>query len=66
MMISLVMLAENFEDRWPHPIAVEPAPIVEQVKPKREHKRHVELDICQRHGMHKVITRGGKSWRCKR
>lgn len=23
-------------------------------------------DICARHGMHKQITRGGKSWRCRR
>jgi hypothetical protein len=23
-------------------------------------------DICQRHGMHKEIIRGGKSWRCRR
>lgn len=23
-------------------------------------------DICTRHGMHKVITRGGRSWRCRR
>jgi len=23
-------------------------------------------DVCARHGMHKEITRGGKSWRCRR
>jgi len=23
-------------------------------------------DICSRHGMHKEITRGGKSWRCRK
>jgi hypothetical protein len=23
-------------------------------------------DVCTRHGMHKVITRGGRSWRCRR
>jgi hypothetical protein len=23
-------------------------------------------DVCLRHGMHKQITRGGKSWRCRR
>jgi len=32
-------------------------------KPKQH---HVERDVCQRHGMHKVITRGGRSWRCRR
>ena len=29
-------------------------------------ERHVERNVCTRHGMHKVITRGGKSWRCRR
>ena len=28
--------------------------------------RPVVRDICTRHGMHKQITRGGKSWRCRR
>jgi hypothetical protein len=23
-------------------------------------------DVCARHGMHKEVTRGGKSWRCRR
>jgi hypothetical protein len=23
-------------------------------------------DVCARHGRHKVLTRGGKSWRCQR
>lgn len=23
-------------------------------------------DICQRHGMHKQVTNGGKSWRCRK
>jgi hypothetical protein len=27
---------------------------------------HAPRDICTRHGMHKVITRGGRSWRCRR
>jgi hypothetical protein len=25
-----------------------------------------ESNVCTRHKMHKVVTRGGKSWRCKR
>jgi hypothetical protein len=30
-------------------------------------RRHqIETDVCTRHGMHKVVTRGGKSWRCRR
>lgn len=28
--------------------------------------RTAGLDICQRHGMHKQVTRGGKSWRCRK
>jgi cell division septation protein DedD len=28
--------------------------------------RHQPGDICGRHGMHKEVTRGGKSWRCRR
>jgi len=31
-------------------------------KPKRERERNV----CSRHGMHKVYTRSGRSWRCRR
>ena len=35
----------------------------------RQHKhveQVVERNVCTRHHMHKVITRGGKSWRCRR
>jgi hypothetical protein len=32
-----------------------------QARAERRHR-----DICTRHGMRKVITRGGKSWRCRR
>ena len=35
------------------------------VVPKPQEK-HVELDICQKHHMHKISTHGGKSWRCRR
>lgn len=28
--------------------------------------RTVSLDLCQRHGMRKVVTNGGRSWRCRR
>ena len=27
---------------------------------------HRRLDICERHHLVKVITRGGRSWRCRR
>jgi hypothetical protein len=38
----------------------------EELTPKLKRKLVVERDVCQRHGMRKVTTRGGKSWRCKR
>jgi len=41
----------------PQPVA----PSRHRLKTKRAH-----LDLCGRHGMRKVITRGGKSWRCRR
>jgi hypothetical protein len=25
-----------------------------------------EQDVCERHGMHKVLLNGGKSWHCKK
>ena len=28
--------------------------------------RHHPGDICGRHGMHREVTRGGKSWRCRK
>jgi len=37
-----------------------------QASEPRRTIRKASLDICQRHGMHKQITRGGKSWRCRR
>ena len=47
--------------------AVETAP--QPVKPSRHRRlktKRARLDICRAHGMHKQITRGGKSWRCRR
>lgn len=38
--------------------------IQEATKPKP--KAEKENNLCTRHGMHKVITRGGKSWRCRK
>ena len=38
-----------------------PAPVV-----RRQRVAQVERNICTRHNMRKVITRGGKSWRCMR
>lgn len=39
----------------------EPAP------PRHKHvEQVVEHNVCTRHHLRKVITRGGKSWRCRR
>jgi hypothetical protein len=29
------------------------------------HHHHERGDVCTRHHMHKVVTHGGKSWRCR-
>jgi hypothetical protein len=48
------------------PMRLEETPAEDAVWPilARQAKAQVS-DVCTRHGMHKVITRGGKSWRCK-
>jgi hypothetical protein len=67
--------AESFAERWPRPLAVEstsavmPPVILVQDEDKpiaSRHRRRAATDICTRHGMQKVITRGGKSWRCRK
>lgn len=44
-------------------IITNPKPKQEEEAPRRHHE---ESNICTRHGMHKVITRGGRSWRCQK
>jgi len=39
------------------PVAVDPPVRVAEARPK--------ADICRRHGKRKVMTRGGRSWRCR-
>ena len=51
--------------------AAEPVPVrvdapTPPERPKVRTIRKASLDICTRHGMHKEITRGGKSWRCRK
>ena len=51
------------------PVTVPPVIAVqeEDKPPVVRRRRHAEgRDICSRHGMHKKVTRGGKSWRCVR
>jgi hypothetical protein len=52
---------------------VPPVVMVQEDKPEpsRGRRRYAEGtrsggDVCTRHHMHKVVTRGGKSWRCRR
>lgn len=40
------------------------APPVRQ--PEIQMRVERESNVCTRHGMHKVITHGGRSWRCRR
>ena len=46
------------------------SPPVEELAPpppqRRQRVAQVERNICTRHNMRKVVTRGGKSWRCMR
>lgn len=69
----------DFAERWPQPVAVDPAPAARAktageafapspagfLRPSNGNAG-VKADICTRHHLHKVITRGGKSWRCQR
>jgi hypothetical protein len=56
--------------RPPEPPAAEPPPAPKRAADIRqahaERRHHRESNICTRHGMHKVITRSGRSWRCRR
>ena len=59
---------------WPPPAkpepAIKPAEAIDYAQAEAEKKvRHAHAeaaDLCQRHGMHKVWTKDGKSWRCRR
>ena len=56
------------------PASMPPVILVQDDKPPAaRHRRHhnsepgrIEMNVCSRHGMHKVSIRGGKSWRCRR
>jgi hypothetical protein len=44
----------------------EPAPRKERRVERHRHHAVSHSNVCTRHGMHKVITHHGKSWRCRR
>lgn len=68
-------------DRLPIAVAAEPAPlaveapvrvaaartdVLQTVGATASVRRHIESNVCTRHGMRKVETHGGRSWRCRR
>ena len=67
--------AETFAERWPRPAAVESTstavpPVIlvqDDDKPPASHRRHHKEhgDVCSRHGLRKVTTHNGRSWRCR-
>ena len=58
------------------PAAAPPVVVVQEeeqpaARPRRHHRIHTASadtgsNVCTRHKMHKEITRGGKSWRCRK
>ena len=48
----------------PVPVQTTPVPVDPPVK-VAEVRPAPRADICRRHGKRKVMTRGGKSWRCR-
>jgi hypothetical protein len=54
-------------------LCVEPKPFVEEAPPPKPVKTAAiapepapESNVCTRKGLRKIVTRGGKSWRCRR
>lgn len=66
MVVLAMLLAEDFVDRWPKPVSVDPAPIVEPEKPKARvtHTRKKRsVFVCHRQYYYRHNYR---YWRCKR
>jgi hypothetical protein len=65
-------------DRLPWPSLAKPEPAMKPAEPidyaqadaeteNNVRRAHAEApDLCQRHDMHKVWTKDGRSWRCRR
>ena len=63
-------------DRLPWPPLAEPEPAIKPAEAidyaqaqaeKGVRRAYAEApDLCERHGMHKVWTKDGRSWRCRR
>ena len=51
------------------PAVMPPVVMVQEDKPASHGRRHYaenESNVCTRHHLRKIVTRGGKSWRCGR
>lgn len=66
----MALLAKAYADRQmveaPAPVTVVRIDGPQTVGTTVSVRRHHPTDVCARHGMRKVITRGGRSWRCRR
>jgi hypothetical protein len=63
--LAYPMLAETFAERWPEPVAVDPAPIIDPYPVQRQPQkiRHAEHFVCHRQTYYEGRHR---YWRCKR
>jgi hypothetical protein len=76
LVLATPVVAQDFNERWPFRDGVESHTSVPLPKPRPEiitdferphtKPRRERRDVCARHGMRRVVTRGGKSWRCRR
>jgi hypothetical protein len=64
--VKTVPVVEPMPTIAPEPVMEEKEVRKRSVRSVLHEKRHAPRDICTRHKMRKVITRGGKSWRCKK
>jgi hypothetical protein len=81
-MQQVVLKKQDRLDLVPLPVMAQEPPPEQDVEPPRETivadvatnddevvrrpRKHHALNLCERHGMRKIITRGGRSWRCRR
>ena len=61
--LAYPMLAETFAERWPEPMAVDPAPIVNAYQPQKIRRAHAEHFVCHRQTYYRGRHR---YWRCQR
>jgi hypothetical protein len=50
----------------PEPVPLPPSKPPYAVRRSENVVRHSEDNICTRHNLRKVVTNGGRSWRCRR